>query len=218
MARRRKRIRTSAQVRFDETIKNGTGVPTKYTMFLPAIGSQQLKLLGGLKNNGDIDHEVNWSMEIVLGFLFHPRYSPKTFQTALAFMDFLMKHNEVDSELRNKWLRENQEFSQSTLERRVLPKLRRFGLIKITRELPVGGRRKVNERPMILVPDIRFATLLKKVGSEWAKIIKTKRQERLRNEKKGIRFSDEKNWMGLELHQIRPKPSDPELEGISLVP
>jgi hypothetical protein len=152
----------------DQTTKNkksiaSRGIPSKEAMFLPAFDSPTIRAF----QDGNENQTKNiWSLEEILNFVFPKKYQEKYYTIALSFIKFISEKNKVYGEQIGQFIKEN-NISKATFYNRVLPRLRRVGLIKIEREFLVEKDSKKKFRPMIISLSKTFGNYLCKIGDSW---------------------------------------------------
>ncbi|HID72658.1 TPA: hypothetical protein EYP38_01840 [Candidatus Micrarchaeota archaeon] len=143
------------------------GVPSSESMYLPAHNSEELRTFQD--KNENITRNL-WRLEEVVNFVFSRKYQPKYFETALSFMKLLTDKVQLSGDDTSAFVRDN-GISKATFYNRVLPRLRRVGMIKIEREtvVPVESKRKF--RPMRISLSKTFGNYFMKIGDSWLAIV-----------------------------------------------
>jgi hypothetical protein len=152
------------------------GVPSSESAYIPAYNSGELRSFED--KNGNLTRNT-WSLEEVSNFIFSKKYQPKYFEIALGFMQILTKKVHLTGEETSEFLRSN-AFSKATFYNRVLPRLRRVGMLKVERDTisPVEGKKKF--RPMRISLSKTFGNYFTKIGDSWLAIVddaRTRRQD-----------------------------------------
>jgi predicted transcriptional regulator len=150
------------------TLPPSRGVPADESMWMPRHYGKDIREKGGL------DKAVIWGIEDVVDFIFPKRYQPTYFRVASDFIDLLLKNEVVTKKEISGFLKEKQ-YSRSTLENKIIPKLVRFGLIKRERALE-GGLKK--GRSLILTESLTFTNYLERIAFAWNSLVSTARQKK----------------------------------------
>ncbi|MFC2163038.1 hypothetical protein ACFLRF_05095 [Candidatus Altiarchaeota archaeon] len=143
------------------------GIPSAESLWLPSHYGGKIKKKGGL------DKTVYWSVEDVCDFIFPANLQPTYHKVATDFLDLLLTEGMVTKKEIKKFLEEN-GYSKSTLENKIIPKIVRFGLAKREREYKTGLGKS---RGLILTPSLTFANYLEKIGFSWNMLVSTQRKK-----------------------------------------
>lgn len=139
------------------------GVPSSETLYLPRHDSGELRPFedpdGSLKR-------YPWSLEEVLNFVFPKKYQKVYYDTALAFMSLLCKKLSISGQETAAFVSES-GVSKATFYNRVLPRLKRVGMVKVERETLVAVESKRKYRPMVISLSKTFGNYLVKIGDSW---------------------------------------------------
>ena len=130
------------------------GFKTANSLYLPAHYSKELRKF---QNEDETLSRNIWPLEDILNFVFPKKYQPTYYNASLAFMRFLEEKERDKSSISN-FIKEN-NISKATFYNRVLPKLKRFGLIKVERE---PGTKK-----MKISISKSFGNYLMKIADSW---------------------------------------------------
>jgi len=143
------------------------GVPSSEALYLPSHYGGEIRSFQD--QNENLTRNL-WSLEEVLNFVFAKRYQKKYYDTALAFMT-LMKEKEVlgGSEI-NEFVRAS-GVSKATFYNRVLPRLKRVGMLKVERDTIVAEEGKRKYRPMRISLSKTFGNYLMKIGDSWLAVV-----------------------------------------------
>ena len=172
------------------------GVPSKECLYLPAYNAPELRYFqdaeGKLTNN-------NWSLEELMNFVFSKRYQRKYNEVALAFVELILKKGRITGDETAKFITTTQ-FSKATFYNRVLPRLKRIGMLKVERQTIVALESRRKYRPMRISISNTFGNYLMKIGTSWRAVVddaksKTAQEERMRGEM---------GWKAVEV-QVRDK-------------
>lgn len=146
------------------------GIPSGESLWIPKHYGKEIKDKGGL------DKTIIWGVEEVIDFIFPRKYQPKYFKVATEFIEFLLKNEKITKNEISKFLYEK-NYSRSTLENRIIPKLVHFGLIKRGRKISDKGDLKKG-RSLILSDSLTFTNYLERIGFAWNMLVSTARQKR----------------------------------------
>lgn len=148
------------------------GIPSGETLWLPGHYGSDIKKKGGLEKT------VIWDVGDVIDFVFPKKYQPTYHKVACDFIKILFERERVTKKEIAVFLEENR-YSRSTLENKVIPKLVRFGLVKREREIKSGlgvGR------GLVLSESLTFASYLGRIAFGWNMLVSTARKKRGRED------------------------------------
>jgi len=155
------------------------GVPSSESLYLPPHNSEELRSFQDATENPTRNI---WSVDEVANFVFSRKYQAKYYEISLGFLKLLGNSTYLDGAAISKFVSEN-GISKATFYNRVLPRLRRVGMIKIERDTIVAQESKRKFRPMRISLSKTFGNYLMKIGDSWLAIVDDartkKRQERL---------------------------------------
>ncbi|MCX8196990.1 MAG: hypothetical protein N3G80_01600 [Candidatus Micrarchaeota archaeon] len=157
------------------------GIPSKDSFYLPPHNSPELR---AFQDSNENPTRNIWSLEEVVNFVFPKRYQQKYNQTACAFLKLLLEKLSLSGEETGRFVA-TQGISKATFYNRVLPRLKRIGMVKVERETVVAVESKRKFRPMIISLSKTFGNYLTKIGDSWLSIV-----DDARSRKK----IDEKSW------------------------
>jgi len=143
------------------------GVPSSESLYLPAHNSEELRKF---QDESENPTRNIWSLEEVTNFVFSKKYQSKYHQAALLFMRLLTEKTHLGGEDIARFISDN-DVSKATFYNRVLPRLRRVGMIKIERETIVAVESKRKYRPMRISLSKTFGNYLMKIGDSWLAIV-----------------------------------------------
>jgi hypothetical protein len=143
------------------------GVPSSEALYFPRYDSSELRAFQD--KNEQLTRNL-WNLDEVLNFVFPKRYQPKYHEVALAFMKILTEKNQVNGSDISNFISAN-AISKATFYNRVLPRLRRVGMIKVERETVVALESKRKFRPMRISLSKTFGNYLIKIGDSWLAIV-----------------------------------------------
>jgi len=143
------------------------GVPSSEALYFPPYNSEELRSFQDKDENATRNL---WSVEEVANFVFSKKYQPKYYETALAFLKLLCEKTTLQGEDISKFVSTN-GISKATFYNRVLPRLRRVGMIKIERDTIIAVESKRKFRPMRISLSKTFGNYLLKIGDSWLAIV-----------------------------------------------
>jgi len=143
------------------------GIRSKDSLYLPPHDGKFITDKGGLNKN------IIWSAKDVIDFIFPEIYQPKYNEIAVKFINFVLEYEKTGKEEISLFLKNN-NYSRSTLENVIIPKLVRFGLLKREREQAKSGK----NRYLVLSDSLTFSNYLERIASAWNMIVLTARQKR----------------------------------------
>lgn len=154
------------------------GVPSSESIYLPPHNSEELRAFQ------DKDENITrntWHIDEVVNFIFSKRYQAKYFDAALSFMRALSEKTEMGGDDTAAFVKSN-GISKATFYNRVLPRLRRVGMIKIERDTVVAVEGKRKFRPMRISLSKTFGNYFMKIGDSWLAIVDDARSMRDKKE------------------------------------
>ena len=144
------------------------GIPATESLYLPRHYGKHIQSKGGLNK------AIIWDIEDVIDFIFPKEYQPTYFKVGCDFVRLLLEKDRVtQKEIRTFLIEHN--YSRSTLENKIIPKLVHFGLIK--REREIGGKLG-RGRPLILSESLTFTKYLERIAFGWNMLVSTARQRK----------------------------------------
>lgn len=143
------------------------GVPSSESIYLPAHGSDELRMFQDKDEN--ITRNL-WQMDEVINFVFSKKYQLKYHEAALGFLKLLAEKTSISGEETAAFIKAN-NVSKATFYNRVLPRLRRVGMIKIERETLIAVESKRKYRPMRISMSKTFGNYFMKIGDSWLAIV-----------------------------------------------
>lgn len=139
------------------------GVPANESLYFPRHDSEELRTFQDKEEN--ITRNL-WKLEELVNFVFSKKYQVKYYETSVAFMKLLNEKIHLSgSELSN--FIKNNGLSKATFYNRVLPRLKRVGMIKVERDTIVALESKRKFRPMTVSLSKTFGNYLLKIGDSW---------------------------------------------------
>ncbi len=146
------------------------GIPSGESLWMPKHYGKEIRDKGGL------DKTIIWNVEDIIDFIFPRKYQPKYFRVATDFIEILLRNEKITKNEISRFLMEK-NYSRSTLENKIIPKLVHFGLIK--REREIGGKGNLEKgRSLILSDSLTFTNYLDRLGFAWNMLVSTARQKR----------------------------------------
>jgi hypothetical protein len=149
-----------------------SGIPSDESLWLPAHYGVEVKRKGGLEK------AIYWELGEVVDFIFPKKYQPVYHKVATDFLTLVLERDWVTKKEIGEFLKKN-NYSKSTLENKVIPKLARFGLIKREREITAGLGKG---RALILSESLTFANYLERVSFGWSMLVNTSRKKKVKGD------------------------------------
>ena len=153
------------------------GVPSSESIYLPRHDSPELRKFQD--QNESLTRNV-WSLEEVTNFVFSKKYQPKYHEIAYGFLKLLGDKTQLNGDEIAGYVKGN-GVSKATFYNRVLPRLKRVGMVKVERDTLVNVESKRKFRPMRISLSKTFGNYFMKIGDSWLAIVDDARS---RNEKK----------------------------------
>ncbi len=150
------------------------GVPSSETLYLPAYNSPEIRSFQD--NNENLTRNL-WNLEEVVNFIFSKKYQPKYYEIALNFLKELCEKIEMSGKDTANFIKEK-NYAKATFYNKILPRLRRVGVIKISRETIVNEQNKRKFRPMFIRLSKTFGNYLMKIGDSWLAIVDDARSKK----------------------------------------
>ncbi|MGV8084921.1 MAG: hypothetical protein ACP5N9_01580 [Candidatus Bilamarchaeum sp.] len=150
------------------------GVPSSESIYLPRHDSPELRSFQD--QNENITRNL-WNIEEVTNFIFSKKYQEKYYSIAVTFLKILSEKTQVSGDETAKFVREN-GISKATFYNRVLPRLKRVGMVKVERDTVVNIESKRKYRPMRIALSKTFGNYLMKIGDSWLAIIDDSRSRK----------------------------------------
>lgn len=143
------------------------GVPSSESIYLPSHTSEELRAFQD--KNENLTRNL-WQLDEVVNFIFSKKYQQKYHKTAFLFLKLLAEKISLSGEETASFVKTN-NLSKATFYNRVLPRLRRVGMIKIERETIVAVESKRKYRPMRISLSKTFGNYFMKIGDSWLAIV-----------------------------------------------
>ena len=143
------------------------GIPSSESLYFPAHNAEEFKAF----QDGSENLTKNlWRMEDVVNVVFSKKFQPTYHETAIKFLQVLSAKPHMDGAEIGKFVSEN-SISKATFYNRVLPRLRRVGMIKVERETIVAVESKRKFRPMRISLSKTFGNCFSKIGDSWLAVV-----------------------------------------------
>ena len=139
------------------------GVPANESLYFPRYDSEELRTFQDKDEN--ITRNL-WNLEELINFVFSKKYQTKYYETSIAFMKLLNEKIHLPGSEISVFIKNN-SISKATFYNRVLPRLKRVGMIKIERDTIVALESKRKFRPMRISLSKTFGNYLLKIGDSW---------------------------------------------------
>jgi len=153
------------------------GVPSSESIYLPRYDSDELRSFQD--KNESLTRSI-WNTEELANFIFSKKYQPKYYEIALGFLKILCEKTMISGEETAEFVRSN-NISKATFYNRVLPRLKRVGMVKVERDTVVAIESSRKFRPMRISLSKTFGNYFMKIGDSWLAIVDDSRSK---NEKK----------------------------------
>ncbi|MEW6748254.1 MAG: hypothetical protein AB1295_00940 [Candidatus Micrarchaeota archaeon] len=157
------------------------GVPSSESIYLPRHDSDELR---SFQDRNENLTRNPWNVEELTNFIFSKKYQPRYYEIALGFLNLLSGKTQVSGEEIAAYVREN-EVSKATFYNRVLPRLKRVGMVKVERDTVVAVESKRKFRPMRISLSKTFGNYFMKIGDSWLAMVddarsRSEKREQLR--------------------------------------
>ncbi len=154
------------------------GVPSSESIYLPRHDSPELRKFQD--QHEGITRNV-WSIEEVTNFVFSQKYQPRYYEIALGFLELLGERTQLNGDEIAEYVKGN-GISKATFYNRVLPRLKRIGMVKVERDTLVNVESKRKFRPMRISLSKTFGNYFMKIGDSWLAIVDDARSKREKKE------------------------------------
>ena len=156
----------------DEKEKQGKkissrGVPSSESVYLPRYDSPELRTFQDKDENPTRNL---WNVEEVTNFIFSKKHQPKYYEIALGFLRLLSEKTKMNGDEIAEYVKTNR-VSKATFYNRVLPRLKRVGMVKVERDTIVAIESKRKFRPMRISLSKTFGNYFMKIGDSWLAIV-----------------------------------------------
>jgi len=143
------------------------GIPSKDSLYLPPYNSPELRSFQDANEN--ITRNT-WNVGEVVNFIFPMKYQHKYNEIALSFLKLLLERGAMTGDEIGSFVSTN-SVSKATFYNRVLPRLKRIGVIKVERQTIIALESKRKFRPMTISLSKTFGNYLTKIGDSWLAIV-----------------------------------------------
>ena len=153
-----------------ETIKktiSTRGIPSKESFYLPAHYSSEIRKF---QDDGENVFRNYWNLEEILNFVFPHKYQPVYNEISILFMKEVIKKDKLVAGEITEFVKKN-NISKATFYNRVLPRLKRVGMIKVERQTIIAEHNKQKYRPMEISLSKSFGNYLSKIGDSWLALV-----------------------------------------------
>lgn len=143
------------------------GIPSEESMYLPPHDSPVIR---SFQDGGENPTRNMWDIEEVVTFVFPRKYQAIYHSIAVKFLRLLVARTKLEGAELADFISKN-NISKATFYNRVLPRLRRVGMIKIERHTIVAKESLRKYRPMTIHLGKTFGNYLMKIGDSWLAIV-----------------------------------------------
>jgi hypothetical protein len=143
------------------------GVPSMESIYLPRHDAPELR---SFQDGNESMTRNLWNAEEVTNFIFSKKYQPKYYEIAFGFVKLLCEKTELGGNEIAAYVKSN-GVSKATFYNRVLPRLKRVGMIKVERDTVVALESKRKFRPMRISLSKTFGNYFMKIGDSWLAIV-----------------------------------------------
>lgn len=150
------------------------GIPSKDSLYLPPHNSPELR---SFQDGNENATRNSWNIEEVVNFIFPARFQQKYHEIALTFLKLLLERGTLTGDDIGHFVSQN-GISKATFYNRVLPRLRRIGVIKVERQTIIALESKRKFRPMNITLSKTFGNYLSKIGDSWLAIVDDARSKK----------------------------------------
>ncbi|MEM4634029.1 MAG: hypothetical protein QW275_02645 [Candidatus Anstonellaceae archaeon] len=155
------------------------GIPSKDSLYLPPHNSPELRSFQDANEN--LTRNV-WSLEEVVNFVFPRRYQQKYNEVAISFLKLCLDKTRLSGQEIGQFVLAN-GISKATFYNKVLPRLKRIGMLKVERQTVVALESKRKFRPMAISLSKTFGNYLTKIGDSWLALVDDARSRKRMEEK-----------------------------------
>jgi len=150
------------------------GIPSKESMFLPPHDSP---LIRAFEDSSENITRNTWDLTEVTTFIFPKKYQEKYHEIASAFLILLAQKTKIEGSEISEFIRK-ENISKATFYNRVLPRLKRVGMIKVERQTIIAKESMRKYRPMTIHLSKTFGNYMSKIGDSWLSIVDEARSKR----------------------------------------
>jgi hypothetical protein len=153
------------------------GIPSKESIYLPAYYSEEVRRFQD--DNENMSRNI-WRVEEITNFIFPSKYQAVYNGIAIKFINLLFEKQIIRSEDISKFISEN-SISKATFYNRILPRLRRVGMIKLEREIEDDLKATKKRRKMKISLSKTFGNYFNKIGESWLAAVDDARSKKQQN-------------------------------------
>lgn len=150
------------------------GIPSKDSLYLPPHNSPELRAFQDA--NEGLTRNL-WNLEEIMNFVFPKKYQTKYNEIAVAFMKLALERGTLSGEDIGRFVSQN-GISKATFYNRVLPRLKRIGMLKVERQTIIALESKRKFRPMTISLSKTFGNYLMKIGDSWLALVDDSRSKK----------------------------------------
>jgi predicted transcriptional regulator len=143
------------------------GVPSDESIYLPRYDSDELR---SFQDKNESITRNAWNVDELTNFIFSKKYQPKYYEIAIGFLKLLTEKTQVSGDEIAAFVKTN-DISKATFYNRVLPRLKRVGMIKVERDTIVAIESKRKFRPMRISLSKTFGNYFMKIGDSWLAVV-----------------------------------------------
>lgn len=143
------------------------GVPSDESIYLPRYDSDELR---SFQDKNESITRNAWNVDELTNFIFSKKYQPKYYEIAIGFLKLLTEKTQVSGDEIASFVKTN-NLSKATFYNRVLPRLKRVGMIKVERDTVVAIESKRKFRPMRISLSKTFGNYFMKIGDSWLAVV-----------------------------------------------
>ena len=150
------------------------GIPSAESLYFPPHGSEELR---SFQDKDENPTRNLWNIEEVINFVFPKKYQKKYHEAAVSFLRLLAEKIQLSGSEISDFISSG-GISKATFYNRVLPRLRRVGMIKIERDTIVAVESKRKFRPMRISLSKTFGNYMMKIGDSWLAVVDDSRSRK----------------------------------------
>ena len=143
------------------------GVPSDESIYLPRHDSEELR---SFQDKNETITRNTWNVEELTNFVFSKKYQPKYYEIASGFLKLLTDKTQISGDEIATFVK-TANISKATFYNRVLPRLKRVGMIKVERDTIVAIESKRKFRPMRISLSKTFGNYFMKIGDSWLAVV-----------------------------------------------
>lgn len=147
------------------------GVPSSESIYLPRHDSDELR---NFQDKFENITRTLWNLEEITNFVFSKKYQPTYYEVAVSFLSLLLEKTKLEGDQLSEFVK-SKGISKATFYNRVIPRLKRVGMIKVERDTIVNLESKRKYRPMRISLSKTFGNYLMKIGDSWLAVVEDSR-------------------------------------------